>query len=198
MLNSLQPINNATADGHALFKSNLVVENQEQFIMDAHHAHKRFENAVRFNKVNSTKGYSYYNLFTLTVGSKLFFGLHNQFTTIIRDFVGTDQELWFQCWINHHMPDEVLGWHNHLDCLAHGYMSLDPKNTSTVFESYTIKNEVGKIYIGPSDRPHKVVVHEPYDTPRLTIAFNVIDSGVISKASEKYGFDISLSHIPVK
>ena len=77
-------------------------------------------------------------------------------------------------------------------------MSLDPKNTSTVFESYTIKNEVGKIYIGSSDRPHKVVVHEPYDTPRLTIAFNVIDSGVISRASEKYGFDISLSHIPVK
>lgn len=185
-------------DGYAIYKSELIAENQEQFILDATHAHKRFETAVSFNKVSSTRGYNYYNLFTLTVGSKLFFALHNQLTKIIRDFVGDNRELWFQCWINYHMPHEVLDWHNHENCVAHGYVSIDPKNTSTVFESYEIKNEVGKIYIGPSNRFHRVVVHEPYKTPRITIAFDVVDVEIMAKSIEKYGFDINLSHIPVR
>ena len=193
-----QSINNALTNGYLLVKSDLNVANQKQFVLDACCAHKRFETAVSFNKVNSTEGHGYYNLFSLAIGSKLFFQLHKQLTTLIRNFVGDDRELWFSCWVNYHMPDQVLDWHNHKYCIAHGYVSLDPKNTSTVFEEYAIKNEVGKIYIGPGYRHHKVVVHEPYNTPRITIAFDIVDADIVAEASEKYGFDINLSYIPVK
>ena len=97
MLTLLQPTNNPVVDGYALFKSDLVVANQEQFILDALCAHKRFETAMSFGKVNSTWAYAYYNLFALTVGSKLFFQLHEQFTALIRNYIGDNRELWFQC-----------------------------------------------------------------------------------------------------
>ena len=185
-------------NNYALFKSELIILNQQQFIKDAHYAHKRFKTKAAFNGFNSTSAYGHYNLFSLTIGSKVFFALHTQLTELIRNYVGDDRELWFQCWLNYHMPHEVLKRHNHLGYLAHGYVSVDPKNTSTVFDSYTIKNGVGQIYIGPSNLFHEVVVHEPYETPRLTIGFDVVDAEILASLQEQDGLNVNLSFIPVR
>ena len=197
MLTLLQPTNNPAVEGYALFQSDFVKENQAQLILDAYDAHKRFDAAVSFNNVDSTRGYKYYNLFALTAGSTLFYKLHQQLTSAIKLIIPDGRELWFQCWLNYHMPNEVLKRHCHIECVVHGYLSLDPKNTSTVFDSFAIKNEVGKIYIGPGLNFHEVVVHEPYDTPRLTIAFDVVDAGVMANLVKTHGFDVNLSYIPV-
>ena len=66
----------------------------------------------------------------------------------------------------------MLNWHSH-QWDYHGYISIDPKKTRTVFSDYEIKNEVGNIYIGPGDREHKVIVDENFDTPRITLGFDV-------------------------
>ena len=70
------------------------------------------------------------------------------------------------------MPDEVLKWHNH-EWDYHGYISVRPHNTVTVFEDREIKNEIGNVYIGPGNRYHEVKVIEEYDTPRITIGFDL-------------------------
>ena len=72
------------------------------------------------------------------------------------------------------MPDQVLKWHNH-SWPCHGYISIDPKMTKTVFEGYEITNEVGNIYIGAGNRQHCVEVLEPFTAPRITIGFDVTD-----------------------
>ena len=71
-------------------------------------------------------------------------------------------------------PTQVLDWHGH-DWPYHGYISVDPKKTDTVFETYRIKNELGNIYIGPGHRMHKVEVIHPFDTPRITLGFDITD-----------------------
>ena len=50
---------------------------------------------------------------------------------------------------------------------------MSQKKTRTVFSDYEIKNEIGNIYIGPGDREHKVIVDENFDTPRITLGFDV-------------------------
>ena len=80
--------------------------------------------------------------------------------------------MWFQSWLNFHKPDQVLDWHDH-NWPYHGYISIDPKGTRTVFKDYEVKNEIGNIYIGPGHRRHKVEVDEVYDGPRITLGFDI-------------------------
>ena len=44
-----------------------------------------------------------------------------------------------------------------------------------MFEDYEVKNEVGNIYIGKGFKKHYVKVEEKFDTPRITIGFDVKD-----------------------
>ena len=62
---------------------------------------------------------------------------NEQLTDIIKDYLPNENKMWFQSWVNYHKPNEVLDWHNHL-WHTHGYMSLDPKETDTIFKNYTI------------------------------------------------------------
>jgi hypothetical protein len=80
-----------------------------------------------------------------------------------------------QSWINYHMPQEVLDWHDHA-WPFHGYVSIDPKESKTVFEEYKIHNKIGNIYIGPGSRKHKVEVLERFYSPRITLGFDVLDT----------------------
>ena len=71
------------------------------------------------------------------------------------------------------MPGEVLKWHTH-EWPIHGYISIRPHKTRTVFEDHKVINEVGNIYIGPGHQYHKVEVDEDFDTPRITIGFDLL------------------------
>ena len=123
-------------------------------------------------------GYRFYNIFALTSPSPLFWLLNRDLQTVVRTTLETDEPLWFQCWMNYHNPNNVLNWHDHkFD--YHGYISIEPHNTTTEFRQdgeplYSIKNEVGNIYFGPGwDRQHRVVAHEEFETPRITLGFDI-------------------------
>jgi len=81
-----------------------------------------------------------------------------------------------QSWLNFHSSDEVLKKHSH-EWPFHGYISVDPKSTTTVFEKYEIENKIGQIYIGPGGKgyEHYVRVNNPYEGKRITIGFDITD-----------------------
>lgn len=118
-----------------------------------------------------TKTYYKYNMFSLTAGSVYFHEIYRQFKQIILDELPSEK-LWFQAWLNYHKNSEVLDWHDHV-WEYHGYISIDPKDTTTVFDNYEIKNVVGQLYFGPGYRKHKVKVNTPYSDYRITIGFDV-------------------------
>jgi hypothetical protein len=110
----------------------------------------------------------------------------------VRDYVEDDRPLWMESWMKYHIPDEVLDWHRHDSKFTiHGYLSIDPKNTVTEFKTFSIENKPGNLYLGISgkDMMHRVVVKEPYEGYRITIAFDVIDHTPYNAAN--------LSFIPI-
>ncbi len=161
-------------------------------------AHKRFVQAygVPFNKMSSTWFYRYYNLSTLTVGSALYYKFFMDLQKTIRKTVNHKKPLWYQCWLNFHTEDEVLDWHNHTGCLLHGFVSIDPKNTTTQFKDYTIKNKPGKMYIGKPKLYHRVNVLTPYKGERITIAFDVVDVKNMDQVVKRHGEKINTGFIP--
>ena len=155
-----------------------------------------------FNEISqkgSTWDYKMYNIFSLSAGSPLFHQIYKELTFVIKDFLKTKNHasindsnevsnVWLESWLNYHKQDEVLDWHDHTFDF-HGYISIDPKDSTTEFENYSIKNKPGNIYIGPGNRKHRVVVDTPYPDTRITLGFDLLfKRGDISK---------NLSFIPV-
>ena len=154
-----------------------IKNNEKEFIEKAKLAHERFIFAYGkpFNQMSSTWFYRHYNFTTLTAGCPLYYKFFKDLKNIIRKFSKHNKPLWYQCWLNFHKQGEVLKWHHHENSSFHGYVSIDPKNTETQFSNYTIKNEIGKMYLGNSYQKHKVNVLTPYEGKRITIAFDVFD-----------------------
>lgn len=127
-----------------------------------------------------------YNIFSYTSGNPHFYILYKQIAAAVREYTNNpDRPMWIQAWINYHKPNEVLPWHAHDGTLLHGYISIDPKNTVTQFLNYTIENKIGLLYLGrpgPEYR-HQVVVREPYEGYRVTLAFDIIDDTDISSTT---------------
>jgi hypothetical protein len=138
--------------------------------------------------MTSTYLYRTYNVFSLVGRSKHFYDLLKDLSEAIKITMPQQPYLWFQCWLNFHSQGGVLNWHNH-NSLLHGYVSIDPKNTKTIFENYEIHNSVGNIYIGPGNRKHKVEVLEPYQGHRVTLGFDV--------ANTEMSLNDTLSSMPV-
>lgn len=130
---------------------------------------------------NSTWLYGYYNFFACNPRDNVVYDLFAHVKQSIRDYIGMEERAWTQCWVNTHPKDGLLHKHFH-QYPIHWYLSIYPQNTETVFydgddELYRIKNEIGKLYIGPGDRMHEVVPTGEFDhMPRVTIAGNVMRS----------------------
>ena len=155
---------------YKVYKSELIVKYSGQMITDLYAVHEFFKKS--FPEKDSTWSYNLYNIFCATSPSPLWYDLLVELKKYIREFIGHENPLWMQSWLNFHKPEEVLDWHNH-EWPYHVYISIDPKNTETVFDNYKIKNELGNIYIGPGNRMHKVEVIEPFTTPRITLGFDI-------------------------
>lgn len=149
-----------------LYTSNYIVENQSHFINQCDYFKKNFP------EKDTTWTYDKYNIFSLTSGSIFFFNLFKEFKKIIRENINNEY-IWFQSWMNYHKENEVLDWHDHY-WDYHGYISIDPKDTTTEFEDYSIENKVGQIYFGPGNRKHRVVVNNPYLGNRITIGYDIM------------------------
>lgn len=155
---------------YILYQSQFIIDNQQDIILDLEIAHRLFKEM--YPDRDSTWSYNMYNIFSLTSCSTNFYQIYKELRTLIRGQLGDTRPLWFQAWLNYHKPDEVLDWHDH-DFEYHGYISIEPKKTNTVFENYSIENKVGQIYFAPGYRKHKVEVLEPFDGERITIGFDV-------------------------
>ncbi len=181
---------------HMLTNLSYVKKNLKHFKEYAYLAHERFD--FVYKEKTPTECYRYYNFINLLTGSNQYYKMFKDIFKIIRKYSNTKKPLWMQCWLNIHDENQLLKWHTHYDSLFHGYISIDPKNTETVFENYTIKNKIGNVYIGPSYRHHKVVNKKPYKDKRITIGFDVIDEKIIKKVYAKHGkIDFNLSFLPV-
>ena len=179
-----------------------IKENHNHFIEYANLAHQRFNfaygNKTSFNQNSSTWFYRYYNITCLTFGSSLYYKLFSDLQNLFKEITNNKKPLWYQSWLNFHKPNEVLDWHNHYECLLHGYISIDPKESETEFEDYKIKNEIGNVYIGKPEKKHKVNILKPYDGHRITIAFDIIDEDNVNSLYKKYGnIDINTGYIPI-
>ena len=187
---------NISNKDYMLVNLSYIKKNLKHFKEYAYLAHKRFK--FNYGNKSSTDFYRYYNCMGLLVGSTYYYKMFQDIFKIIKKYSNTKKSLWMQCWLNIHSENELLDWHNHCDSLFHGYISIDPKNTETVFENYTIKNKIGNVYIGPSYRQHKVVNKKPYNDKRITIAFDVINEKTIKKSYKRDGkVDFNTSFLPI-
>ena len=159
---------------YKIYSSDFIIENQATIINDIRVGVEKFQE--HFGTKDTTWNYSKYNVFSLTTTSLALYNVYKDLLFAIKDYTNTTDPLWFQSWINFHRPGEVLTLHDHIFPF-HGYITIDPKNTVTEFKDYSIKNEVGNIYIGPGHRPHKFNVLAPYDGERITLGFDIITKG---------------------
>ena len=152
---------------YKVYKSELIVKNQQQIISDLEQCKQK-----KFVE-DYTWDYAKYNIFTLNPNSFLLNKLFLELKNVVRDYIKSDT-LWLQSWLNYDEKNKFTDWHNH-SWPYHGYISIRPHNTSTIFEDYEIKNEVGNIYIGPGNSRHYVKVNEEFNTPRITLGFDIKD-----------------------
>ena len=187
---------NITDKKHFVTNFPYIKKNLKHFEDYAYLAHERLERV--FGKKDPTKLYECYNLISLLAGSEKYYKLFKDIFLIVRKYSNTKKPLWIQCWLNIHNSNEVLQWHTHYDSLFHGYISINPKNTETEFEQYKIKNKIGNVYIGPSNRHHKVKINKFFDGKRITIGFDVFDENCVKKMYERDGkLMLNISFIPI-
>lgn len=156
---------------YIVYQSDYIANNQNVIFEHIIHAHAMFKQV--FPNDDSTWSYHKYNIFSLTAPSSAFYTIYTELRNIIREQLGDDQQLWLQSWINYHNQDQLLNWHAH-EFPYHGYISIDPKDTKTVFENYEILNKPGQIYFGPGYRHHMVEAITPFQGVRTTIGFDVL------------------------
>lgn len=154
---------------YSLYKSSYITKNYDDIVRDCYSTHAKFK---KMFSGDSTWSFSCYNIFNLSSTSLHFYNIYKDLIAVIKDFRIIQEPLWVQSWINFHKSNEVLDWHDHYWCY-HGYICIDPKESETQFEQYSIKNEVGLIYIGPCERKHKVNILKNYDGERITLGFDV-------------------------
>lgn len=148
--------------------------------------YKRKFNATNYatGTDNITWQFGNYNMFGLNSCNQWFYDIYKSLIEAIREYhrlsgIEIPKQLWLQTWINSHTPNQVLKTHNH-DWPLHGYISVEPKKSQTVFtdkpngkELYRIDNKVGQIYLGPGSRFHHVEVLEPFQGERITFGFDL-------------------------
>lgn len=178
---------------YKIYQSSEIIDNQEEFIREIESS----RNSLRalFPDIDSTWGYNLYNLFAVSAGYEMFHNLYEDLKFIVRDYMQEEDPLWMQCWSNYQYENDVLDWHAHFDWSCHGYISIDPKDTVTMFEGFEIQNKIGNIYIGPTDVQHKVYVTKPYEGHRITCGFDVAKKEVLLEMQERNAINISFMPI---
>ena len=160
-----------------IFNSKTIIDNHQDFIDDTLIAYEKFKKM--YESEDSTWLYQKYNLFTFTSTSILYYDLYYELRNYIRGYLKDYRRLWIEAWMNVHDCDKIgsLGLHGHEGFAYHGYVSVDPKKTRTIFPKaeFEIVNKPGQIYLGPAttDYEHEVVVDEAWEGKRITLAFDI-------------------------
>lgn len=178
---------------YRVYRSSDIVENKDEFVRQIESSRQSLMSI--YPDIDSTWGYNVYNLFAISAGYEMFFNLYKDLQHIVREYLQTDEPLWMQSWANYHYENDLLDWHAHFDWACHGYISIDPKDSTTMFEGFKIDNEVGNIYIGPSNVQHKVYSNSQYDGHRITCGFDIGTRDVLLEMQERNAVNISFMPI---
>lgn len=178
---------------YKIWRSEEIVNNKEEFVRQIESSRNSLK--TLFPDIDSTWGYNLYNLFAISAGYEMFHNLYKDLQFVVRDYLQTDEPLWMQSWANYQYENKVLDWHAHHGWACHGYISIDPQDTVTMFEGFEIANEVGNIYIGPTDVQHKVYVRKPYSNHRITCGFDIADRQTLLDMQERNAINVSFMPI---
>jgi hypothetical protein len=178
---------------YKVYSSSEIIDKKDEFIREIESSRNSL-NAI-YPDIDSTWGYNVYNLFAISAGYKMFYNLYKDLQYIVRDYLQTDEPLWMQSWANYQYENDLLDWHAHFDWACHGYISIDPKDSVTMFENFEIKNEVGNIYIGPSDVQHKVYSNGQYEGHRITCGYDIGTEETLLAMQERNAINISFMPI---
>lgn len=154
---------------YTLFNFDYIKQNQQEIIQELKISQTNLE---KFGIFDTTKAYIYYNIFGVSSPSKHMYAIFQKVREIVREKFPSEM-IWIQSWLNYQDYDQVLSWHNHT-CSWHGYISIEPQDTFTEFEDWTIENECGNIYFGPGKVMHRVVNNSNYPGKRITIGYDII------------------------
>lgn len=124
-----------------------------------------------------------YNIFTVLGSSRFAWLLWQDLEECVRDHFAMHEVqrdcVWLRSWLNHHNHSQRLRSHCH-DWPIHGYVSIEPQNSRTVFTSeeqgepiYTVHNTPGTVYIGPGHRWHSVEYDSEFPGTRITLGFDI-------------------------
>ena len=160
---------------YKVYSSQLIIDNHQEFTDLCNHLGQSLKNQFK-DATDTTWIYKKYNIFSYASSSILFYDLYKDLNRYIREYVGDDRRIWIQAWLNFLSCDEVenvLSTHGHYWDI-HGYISIDPKETSTQFTHFTVKNKIGNIYMGPcgDDYNHRVINDNKWDGKRITIGYD--------------------------
>lgn len=178
---------------YRVYSSSEIINNKEEFVREIESSRNSLKTI--YPDIDSTWGYNVYNLFAVSAGYEMFYNLYKDLQYIVRDYLQTDEPLWMQSWANYQYENDVLDWHAHFDWACHGYISIEPQDSITMFQGFEIENKVGNIYIGPSDVQHKVYVKNPYEGHRITCGFDIGTKDVLLDMQERNAINISFMPI---
>jgi|TARA_B100000035_G_scaffold48592_1_gene37108 hypothetical protein len=171
-------------ENYKIYKHDYIIENQSEIIKTAVMCH---DSLLSDGFGDTTWSYYLYNIFSVSSPSLHYLNIFRKLRDVIRENV-KEENIWLQAWLNVHEHNTVLDWHNH-SAPFHGYIALEPQDTTTEFEDWSIKNETGNIYFGNGNVRHRVVNDSYYSGKRFTIGFDVIPGSVFEYAypTKQYG-----------
>lgn len=180
---------------YKIFDNQYIKNNHFEILEETNLIYERF--CYKFPNMSSTQAYQWYGIQSLTVGLTHYYYILQFLEKTIRNFANHKELLWYQCWINFHEQNQLLDWHDHLDCSYHGYLSIDPKKSCTIFEDYAIDNVIGQLYIGPSNRKHKVI-SDDFIGKRVTLGFDVVNKDDIKMIYKNFHKkDMNLGYVKI-
>lgn len=167
---------------YVLFKSKYIEEHLSEILYQTDIVAKTLQERLESAETNVTWLYKKYNVFSYASGSPAYFEIFKDLNECLsfycNEYNVPTQNLWMRNWLNYHDHSEVLQLHDH-DVMAHGYISIEPRFTETVFvddydvERYKIINKAGQIYLGPGRRKHYVKNLEVYSEKRITLGLDL-------------------------
>lgn len=167
---------------YMLFKSKYIEDNIDSILYQTDIIAKTLQYRLESETPNVTWLYKKYNVFVYASGSPAYFQIYKDLNECIslycKKYNVPTFNLWMRNWLNYHDHAEVLQLHDH-EVMAHGYVSIEPRFTETVFvdeydiERYKIINKVGQIYLGPGRRKHYVKNLKDYSEKRVTLGLDL-------------------------
>jgi hypothetical protein len=136
----------------------------------------------------STSVFKEYNLLLLPLPGV--YELYEAIKVNFRRVSGTTKPHFIGCWLNYYTENGFLGWHKHWEPETnswHGYFCVNAEPSITSYRLYSasdeihIENKNNMLVLSPSGfDEHRTHPWLYKDTPRVTIAFDIVPQEYIS------------------